>query len=185
MKRNLIADRPNGMTREDKMILEELEGRYGTSAVTAAIVNGSFPADDAQETVTVEDAGIGDLRGDAVTLIRMLEGYKIRVREIHWAATHISEHNLAKKTIGELDEFEDDMAEELMGLGEKTIQIGEITPIFTKETVLVEVVNEIVNVLKTFRNTLEQQSAILDGMISIVDDLLHGLKKIMYLTRMA
>ena len=55
MKRNLIADRPNGMTREDKMILEELEGRYGTSAVTAAIVNGSFPADDAQETVTVED----------------------------------------------------------------------------------------------------------------------------------
>ena len=68
------------------------------------------------------------MRGAVLDYIRDIEGYRVRLREIHWSTKSHAEHKLTDDLISTFESHEDAVAEIAMGLLGVRIQVGEVVP---------------------------------------------------------
>lgn len=168
------------MNRKDRVLLERLETQYGTDALASMIIklnnDGQEDAEEVvpgrQEMTSCEDA--------VLEYIKNLEGYRIRMREIHWDARNNSLHKLADALMSDLEDYEDAIAEDFMGLIGYRIKVGAVVPKLPKSTEFKSLINEILN------DTLRLKSIISDlpawsGIANLIDDCVHNLQKSKYL----
>lgn len=115
------------------------------------------------------------------SLIQELEGYKIRIREIHWSTSKHSEHVLTDGILKELDSFEDSIAEQVMGLNGFRVAVAEISNVvFPDASLLKEVLTQLLNTLIKFKTTIEKDPKF-SGVISLIDDFMGNISKYLYL----
>lgn len=115
--------------------------------------------------------------------INFLEGYKVRIKELHWNADKLSTHDLcdeiAEHTLG----YQDSIAEEGFVLFGK-FEPGVFWPLEPSSTTINNLLNEMSNELILFKSELRDDSGKFDGMLGNCDEFLHILNKFKYLTEM-
>lgn len=163
----------NRMLRQDRVILEGLEEKYGKEAVANAIMlianNGS---DVEEQTVSPQEA--------VLDYIMYLEGLRIRLREIHWACERKSTHLLTDEIISGAESLEDAIAEDLMGICGFRIKVGCIVPKITMLVDLGEVLDEFSNATLQLCASLENDERF-TGIVNELDDVMHDIGKWKYL----
>ena len=112
--------------------------------------------------------------------IKKLEGYRIRLREIHWSTQKHSEHILTDNLIGELTSHEDAVGEISMGVLGIRIKVGQVVPTMPEETDLKSLLQAAVNSAIELKNKVEDDIAF-SGLTNLLDDCIQELSKGKYL----
>lgn len=131
---------------------------------------------DSKETV-VSETSISEAILD---YIKFLEGSRIRLRELHWSTTNKSEHLLTDSLMEEVEKFEDEFAEELMGILGVRIKVGDINAEIPDKKSTLDILDNLTDSTLVMRASLEDDVRYL-GTISLIDDFLHILNKSKYL----
>ena len=164
----------NRMSRKDRVILESLSDEYGVDLLASAIIAANNGEEDAPKQV--------ELPAEECVLeyIRKIEGYRIRILEMHWSAKSHSLHVLADSLIDDLESYEDSIAEDFMGIVGYRIQVGAVVPRLPKSTEIKALIDEIVNDSLALKGKI---SALLRyaGILNLIDDCVHTLNKSKYL----
>lgn len=170
----------NRMNRKDRVILEELQSKYGMDALATAIMN----VQNAMAPEAVSD-GVQQAQMSPAEIvleyIKRIEGYRIRLREIHWMSDHRSTHELADSLMYDLASYEDSIAEDMMGIIGYRIKVGTIIPKLPKATELKALINEIVNDTICVKQNIEE-FPVWTGICNILDECVHMLNKSQYLS---
>lgn len=161
--------------RQDRMILEGLEDKYGTDAIAQVIMtmaNKNIEQTDEDCCISPQEA--------VLDYIKYIEGVRIRLREIHWETDVHSKHILTDEMIGSLEDFEDNIAEDLMGVCGFRLKIGSIVPTMTTQVDLSALLCELKE------NTVQLCACIenddnFSGIVNEIDDMLHKIGKWEYL----
>ena len=166
------------MRMRDRKLMEEFEQKYTPQQLMNAIhaIKGNL----SNEQLTGEEldtSDVGTSIPEAILLyIRKLEGYRIRLRELHWSAAKKSEHELTDTLMSELTDYEDSIAEESMGIFGVRIKVGDIVPVMPKP-LLVNLNSDTLTLLAS----LENEDSIFGGIPSILEDILHDVNSSRYL----
>lgn len=161
------------VTRQDRMLLESLEDKYGTDAIATAIMAIANKQNNVTEdTITPQEA--------VLNFIKYLEGVRIRLREMHWVAERNSKHLLTDTIMSSLEECEDNIAEDLMGICGFRIQVGAVVPTMTTQVELDALLCEL------HENTIQLCAAVendklFGGIVNELEDLMHDIGKWKYL----
>ena len=161
--------------RQDRMILEGLEDKYGTDAIAQAIMaiaNRDNSTDCEEPALSPQEA--------VLDYIRYIEGVRIRLREIHWETDVHSKHKLTDDIISSLEDFEDNIAEDLMGVCGFRIKVGAINPTMTNQVDLEALLCELHESSIQLCASLENQD-LFAGIVNELEDLLHDIGKWKYL----
>lgn len=115
--------------------------------------------------------------------LRFLEGVRINLKEIHWNKRYTKTHEISSNMITMLDSVQDSIAEDMQGFYGIRIQIGGLVPIICK----IESLADLIDTLRT--KTIELKRSILnvdglDGVVSILDGLVHDINVSGYLESM-
>jgi len=161
------------INRKDRVILEELESKYGTDAIAAVIID----AQDVPQGVVPSNMSPVEI---ILEYIKKIEGYRIRLREIHWEADHKSVHELSDSLMDDLLTYEDSIAEDMMGIIGYRIKVGTIVPKLPKSTELKTLISEIINDTMGVRKAIENMPLYF-GIVSLMDECIHMLNKSQYL----
>lgn len=164
-----------GMSKQDKALLESLEDRYGTENIANAIMLLAQKEDTKEQIVSPQEA--------ILDYIMYLEGLRIRLREIHWESERNSRHLLTDSMIESIEKFEDDIAEDLMGIINFRIKVGSIAPKITRMVELGDVLNEFSTVTLQLCASIENDE-IYTGIVNELDDMMHQIGKWKYLATM-
>ena len=87
-------------------------------------------------------------------LLCKLEGYKTRMKELHWDASSMSSHELCDKITDTISEFEDALAEEMQTISGETIKPGDISIELPKAMTLKEFIAEFLKDIYVYYSTL-------------------------------
>ena len=165
------------LTRQDKLLLEELDSKYGKELLAATlmqIANSAEPEDSDQHCSPKEAV---------LNFIQFLEGARIRMREIHWETEKNSLHQLTNGYIAQLEDYEDTIAEDLMGICGFRIHVGEILPIMPESTdsttLFKEIHKQTIALIVSLEGMVE-----FTGIINTLEDMAHELGKGEYLETM-
>lgn len=112
-------------------------------------------------------------------LLCKLEGYKTRMKELHWDATTMSSHELCDKITDTISEFEDALAEEMQTISGETIKPGDISIELPKAMTLKEFIAEFLKDIYVYYSTLSDAKYI--GVKSEVESLIHDMNVYDYL----
>lgn len=116
-----------------------------------------------------------------LSMIGKLEGYKTRLKELHWSSPSHSIHVIIDDFSSELAEFEDALAENSMALLD-FIYPGELTPELPKEKEFGEVLESIRGFLGTIKKVCGDDM-MWSGVINLVDDFWTTTNKFIYLLK--
>lgn len=160
--------------RQDRMLLESLEDKYGTDAVATAImaIANKQNADTMEKIVTPQEA--------VLDFIKFIEGVRIRLREIHWEAERSSRHLLTDDIISSLEDSEDNIAEDLMGICGFRIKVGAIIPTMPTQVELCPLLCELHESVIQLCACLESER-LYGGIVNELEDLMHKIGKWKYL----
>ena len=177
------------MNRKDRVLLEGLNSKYGNDLMANAIIaitNGRENGQDEQSPRPVS-GDVDDTRECAVLdLVRFLEGARIRFRELHWEAEKNSEHKLTDDIISSLESYEDEIAEDFMGIIGYRIKVGQLIPLMPKSTTTSGCIEETLQWCREVKRLLSSEGGeSYDGIVNILDDIHHYLKKAKYLSTMS
>ena len=158
----------------DKVLLEGLTEKYGPEALTALIaaMERQQPVEIAEKTISPEEAILDYIMG--------LEGWRIRLREIHWSTESNAIHDLTDRLINDFEYNEDKIAECLMGLCGIRIKVGQICPNIPVEA---DDLESLLNVARTATVTLIaslESDKNYDGVVNILDEILETINKAQY-----
>lgn len=165
-------------------------------------VNGALT----EEELTAID-GIADLMGDDINrlfeevyeeenntiysdrelvcdFIMRLEGYTVRLKEMHWDADKKSEHEVTEKTYKLLYDLEDSIAEDMMGYLGSYITPGTIQPVLPKSESLEGLLNTIKDDAAEFYKRIEHDDNCI-GIRSEIETFIHDMNQIIYLSKMS
>lgn len=167
------------MNRKDRVLLEDLNTKYGSDLMANAIIaianskdeNGNIP----EPTRSREDI--------VLDFIRFIEGARIRFRELHWELERNAEHKLTDDIISELESVEDNIAEDFMGVVGYRIKVGQLVPFMPKSSALEPCLDETLTWCKTVKECISDDSSY-DGIVNEIDDLIHFLRKSKFLSTM-
>ena len=157
------------------MILEGLEDKYGTDAIAQVIMeisNKCTDTDCEEECISPQEA--------VLDYIRYIEGVRIRLREIHWETDVHSKHILTDDMIGSLEGFEDNIAEDLMGVCGFRLKVGSIVPKMTTQVDLSALLCELHEATVQLCACIENDDNF-SGIVNEIEDLLHKIGKWKYL----
>ncbi len=117
---------------------------------------------------------------EVLEYIKKLEGFRIRLREIHWSTERHAEHVLTDNLMGMLTTHEDEVAEVSMGLFGVRIKVGQVVPTLPEGTDVKSILSEV------FRAALDLKTKIEDnpqysGLANVLDDCLQQICKGKYL----
>ena len=161
------------MHRQDRMLLESLEDKYGTDAIATAIMAIANQDNDiAEETIMPQEA--------VLDFIKYIEGVRIRLREIHWMAERNSKHLLTDDIISSLEDAEDNIAEDLMGICGFRIKVGAIVPTMTNQVELEPLLCELHEAVVQLCACIENDK-LYGGIVNELEDLMHSIGKWKYL----
>ena len=159
--------------RQDRMLLESLEDKYGTDAIATAIMTIANKQNAVEEDVVTPQEAVLDF-------IKYIEGVRIRLRELHWVAERNSKHMLTDDIISSLEEFEDNIAEDLMGVCGFRIQVGAVVPTMTNQVELSPLLCELHEAVVQLCACLENDK-LYGGIVNELEDLMHDIGKWKYL----
>lgn len=111
-----------------------------------------------------------------------LNGYRTRVKELHFSAKKHSIHVILDDFTNDLTEFEDEFMEDAQALhGQFTP--GEIMPVLPKSLDSVSLLKEIRADLANMREFIT--SPMYAGLMSVLDDFFHTVNKTIYLLKLS
>lgn len=167
----------NRMSRKDRVILESLSEEYGVDLLASAII----ATNNGEEEVEKVSHQVEPSTAESVLFyIRCIEGFRIRLREIHWDAKTHSLHLLADSLMEDLETYEDSIAEDFMGIVGYRIQVGAVVPKLPKATEIKALIDEILSCSLALKNKLENLP-VWTGIVNLIDDCIHMLNKSKYL----
>lgn len=127
------------LNKQDKALLEELDTKYGKDLLASAllqIANGIDHPDEGNDTIVSSKECV-------LSFIQFLEGTRIRMREIHWETESENIHDTSRNLLFYIDDVEDNIAEQLMGMCGFRIHVGEVIPIMPESTDMESLLKEI------------------------------------------
>jgi hypothetical protein len=165
------------MSRKDRVILESLSEEYGVDLLASAIIAAKNGEDEIEEVSHQVEPSPAEY---VLEYVKRLEGYRIRIREMHWSAKTHSLHILADSLLEDLESYEDSIAEDFMGLVGYRIQVGAVVPKLPKATEIKALIDEVINDSLVLKSKIENLPA-WTGMVNLIDDCVHMLNKSKYL----
>lgn len=167
------------MNRKDRVLLEDLNTKYGSDLMANAIIaianskdeNGNIP----EPTRSREDI--------VLDFIRFIEGARIRFRELHWELEKSNDHKVTDDLISTLEKTEDNIAEDFMGVVGYRIKVGQLMPFMPKSTALEPCIDEVLSWCVTVKGCIRDDSGF-DGIVNEIDGLVHFLRKSKFLSTM-
>lgn len=178
------------ISRKDRKLMEAFEEKYTPQELLTAIQQikakgnlASFPLID---TESGQNDSVGTSLPEAILLyIKKLEGYRLRLREIHWSTTRKAEHELSDDLMSDLTDYEDSIAEEAMGIFGVRVKVGDIVPEIPEGKELKSILASLTNDTLTLLASLEPEEGKTNipsgGIPSILEDIIHDLNKSKYL----
>lgn len=111
--------------------------------------------------------------------ISQLEGYKTKIKELHWEDKSIPGHELAGDIEKMICDFEDSVAEDLQGIFGEDIKVNTLHPYNVKSTTLKEFLDSLKNSVMQFYKKLDGYDYI--GARSEVEGFIHDINVKKYL----
>lgn len=111
--------------------------------------------------------------------ISQLEGYKTKIKELHWEDSSIPGHELAGDIETMICDFEDSVAEDLQGVFGEDVKANTIHPYNVKETTLKSFLDSLKNSAMLFYKKLDGDDYI--GARSEVEGFIHDINVKKYL----
>ena len=115
--------------------------------------------------------------------IMRLEGYAVRLKEMHWDSDKKAEHELTEKTYKLLFDLEDSIAEDMMGYMGSYITPGTIQPVLPKSESLEGLLNLIKDDAVELYKRIEHNDNCI-GVRSEFENFVHEMNQIIYLSKM-
>ena len=176
------------ISNKDRRLLEAFEEKYTPQELLTAIQEIKTKGNLASSPAIVVNSNntVGTSLPEAILLyIKKLEGYRIRLREIHWSAESKSRHELSDSLMSMLADYEDSIAEEAMGIFGVRVKVGDIVPAMPEGRDLKSILKSLTDDTLTLLASLEPsegEPAIPSGGIpSVLEDIIHDLNKSKYL----
>ena len=176
------------ISNKDRRLLEAFEEKYTIKELLTAIqeikTNGNLIGSPA--IVVDSNNTVGTSLPEAILLyIKKLEGYRIRLREIHWSTENKSKHELSDSLMSMLADYEDSIAEEAMGIFGIRLKVGDIVPEIPEgrdiKSILTSLTNDTLTLLASLEPSEGETSTLSGGIPSILEDIMHDLNKSKYL----
>lgn len=119
------------------------------------------------------------LKKDSIEFLSILEGNHQLLKGLHWNSGCKAEHLLTDDIDEAILEYEDKIAENVMGNGGFRIGVGELKTMLPSAKSLTDMLNELESDVKKFKTTLVEDKHV--GIINILDDLLTDINTWRYL----
>lgn len=121
-----------------------------------------------------------DNRNLILGILNLIEGYKVRLKELHWEAKAMSAHTLIDKLSDDLARYEDAIAEDYQGeFGD--FEVGTLKPILPGAVDTKSVIRELREDIA--RLTDFDDEFIYAGIRSLSEEFIHKLNLYLYLVR--
>lgn len=176
------------ISNKDRRLLEAFEEKYTPQELLTAIqeIKTKEKLVDSPDIAADSNNTVGTSLPEAILLyIKKLEGYRIRLREIHWSTENKSKHELSDNLMSMLADYEDSIAEEAMGIFGIRVKVGDIVPEIPEgrdiKSILTSVTNDTLTLLASLEPSEGETSIPSGGIPSILEDILHDLNKSKYL----
>lgn len=176
------------ISNKDRRLLEAFEEKYTPQELLIAIqeIKTKGKLVDSPAIAADSNNTVGTSLPEAILLyIKKLEGYRIRLREIHWSTENKSKHELSDNLMSMLADYEDSIAEEAMGIFGIRVKVGDIVPEIPEgrdiKSILTSVTNDTLTLLASLEPSDGETSIPSGGIPSILEDILHDLNKSKYL----
>ena len=176
------------ISNKDRRLLEAFEEKYTPQELLTAIQEIKTKGNLIGSPAIVVDSNntVGTSLPEAILLyIKKLEGYRIRLREIHWSTENKSKHELSDSLMSMLADYEDSIAEEAMGIFGIRVKVGDIVPEIPEgrdiKSILTSLTNDTLTLLASLEPSEGETSTLSGGIPSILEDIMHDLNKSKYL----
>ena len=116
---------------------------------------------------------------EIIHFLNILEGYKTRCKNLHWAADNINTHEYLDKFLDEISQFQDSIAEGYLGI-KGSLNNDDIRGVFIKADSAFELVFKLRGDLIYFYEILPD-TPLFKGIISECDDFIQVINKYKYL----
>lgn len=117
------------------------------------------------------------LKEETKTFLSGLEGYHQLLKTLHWSATAMAEHKLLDDIDHSVLEYEDSIAEVVMGITDSRFQNGDLKTLLPSAKNLKDMIRELKTDITNYRNRVENNN----GLVNILDDFLTDADKWNYL----
>ena len=115
-----------------------------------------------------------------LSFVNKLEGYKTAIKELHWDADNMSQHELCDKIADSIAEFQDTVSEVEQSITGK-LAIGNLKPVSYKVTTLKKFVEDVLDAANSFYKSLEGEGDTYTGMRSDCESFLSDMQRNLYL----
>ena len=115
-----------------------------------------------------------------LSFVNKLEGYKTAIKELHWDADNMSQHELCDKIADSIAEFQDTVSEVEQSITGK-LAIGNLKPVSYKVTSLKKFVEDVLDATNSFYKSLEDEGDTYTGMRSDCESFLSDMQRNLYL----
>lgn len=116
---------------------------------------------------------------EIIHFLNILEGYKTRCKNLHWAADNINTHEYLDKFLGEISEFQDSIAEGYLGI-KGNLDDDDIQGVFIKADSAFELVFKLRGDLLYFYEVLPD-IPLYKGLLSECENFIQVVNKYKYL----
>ncbi len=174
------------ISRRDRRLLEDFEEKYTPQELLNTIQQIKGNLSPTPQTIEDDKNSTAVSIPEAILLyIKKLEGYRLRLREIHWSTTKKAEHELSDDLMSDLTDYEDSIAEEAMGIFGVRVKVGDVVPEIPEAKDLKSLLSALSNDTLTLLASLEPEMGKTNipsgGIPSILEDIIHDLNKSKYL----
>ena len=115
-----------------------------------------------------------------LSFVNKLEGYKTAIKELHWDADNMSQHELCDKIADSIAEFQDTVSEVEQSITGK-LAIGNLKPVSYKVTSLKKFVEDVLDATNSFYKSIEDEGDTYTGMRSDCESFLSDMQRNLYL----
>ena len=120
------------------------------------------------------------MNSKVLSFVNKLEGYKTAIKELHWDADNMSQHELCDKIADGIAEFQDTVSEVEQSISGK-LATGNLKPVSYKVTSLKKFVEDVLDATNTFYKSLEDEGDNYTGMRSDCESFLSEMQRNLYL----
>ena len=115
-----------------------------------------------------------------LSFVNKLEGYKTAIKELHWDADNMSQHELCDKIADSIAEFQDTVSEVEQSITGK-LATGNLKPVAYKVTSLKKFVEDVLDATNSFYKSIEDEGDTYTGMRSDCESFLSDMQRNLYL----
>lgn len=125
---------------------------------------------------------MNDIKKIGIEFLSSLEGYHQKIKEIHWSTQCKSEHLLTDEIDGDVLDYEDKIAENIMGIANFRIGIGDLKTLLPNSSNLKDVLKEMDSDVEKFKDDIDKiEKHNCSGLLNILDDFSESINKWKYL----